>query len=207
MWWLSAVSRVAVAILGPMFASLKTPTEIWDITHVVLPHVGGLTWVATAVTSSVAAAGLLLGAKPIDIGRRVWLPVSALKGAVSLLTVLPDSNPDCRFAAVNPFHCSTRNDMIISGHMVAALAGLIMLRERFVRGSTMDDGKKPFVEALGFGIAIVCAFLLCASRLHYTMDVALAWAFVSLFDKLRDMEDTLARSIPKFNVMRAPYFV
>lgn len=77
------------------------------------------------------------------------------------LTILPDSNPQCK--TWHPYYCLTRNDMLPSGHMIIACCSALCL------------------PVWGKLVAGATGVLLVASRMHFSVDVILsAWIVVLL---------------------------
>lgn len=109
----------------------------------------------------------------MSVVTHVYSKAMFIKATLLALTILPDANTACR-KELDVLSCLTRNDMLPSGHMMLALSSALILKSRCATK-----------------LAYVCGFLLVASRMHYTVDVVLAWWIVHLLENIRNPVATL----------------
>lgn len=119
-------------------------------------------------------AAIKWGRRGWEIFDTVYSRAMLIKATLIVLTLIPDANPDCD--ELHPLRCMTRNDMLPSGHMLAALCAALILN-----------------HPLAYLAAGICGVLLVTSRMHYSSDVILSTWLVLLLNKIRGFEYILPR--------------
>jgi hypothetical protein len=154
MVWI-ALGQVLACISSVVFTTLhKVPPKIIDYGQSVLPEIRSE--IAHVACGAMVVAAYFWGQNQYFFFQNVYAPAMFIKATLLPLTILPDSNPEC--AVWHPLKCLTRNDMLPSGHMLAACAASLCL---------------PFYAFFGAGL---CGVLLVSSRMHFSVDVILsAW--------------------------------
>jgi hypothetical protein len=167
MLWL-ALSQVVACVASVIFTTLhRVPPKIIDYGQSLLPEIpselahvacGAMVWVA-----------YVWGEHQLFYFQHVYAPAMFIKATLLPLTILPDSNPEC--ANWHPLKCLTRNDMLPSGHMLAACAASLCL---------------PYYASAG---AVLCGVLLISSKMHFSVDVILsAWLVRLLYVNSLNLE-------------------
>lgn len=160
MWW---VAQIAAYVASVSFVSQFYTTTIIDWGHLVLPTISSFIPHVTAGALTIVA----LVRPTVDSMRiltQVYAPAMFIKSMLISVTLLPDANPEC--TSLHPLKCLTRNDMLPSGHMIAAYCAALALHH-------------PFADVL----AVLTAVCLVASRMHYTVDCVLAVVLCYLLNK------------------------
>lgn len=156
------LSQIVACISSVIFTTLhKVPPKIIDYGQWFLPMI-------PSECAHVACAGMVLAASywgqdQYFYFQHVYAPAMFIKATLLPLTILPDSNPEC--TVWHPLKCLTRNDMLPSGHMLAACAASLC-----------------FESPLALAGAAVCGVLLVSSKMHFSVDVILsAWLIRLLY--------------------------
>ena len=157
------VAQIAACFASVSFVSRFYTTKIIDWGHLALPIISS---VIPHVTAGVLTAVALVnpGVESMRILTRVYAPAMFIKSILISVTILPDANPEC--TSLHPLKCLTRNDMLPSGHMIAAYCAALALNHPFANG-----------------LATLTAVCLVASRMHYTVDCVLAVVLCYLLNK------------------------
>ena len=157
------VAQIVSCFASVSFVSRFYTTTIIDWGHLVLP-------VISSVVPHVTAGALTIYAliKPrLDSMRvltQVYAPAMFIKSILISVTILPDANPEC--TTLHPLKCLTRNDMLPSGHMIAAYCAALAINH-------------PYANIL----TTLTAVCLVASRMHYTVDCVLAVVLCYLLNR------------------------
>jgi hypothetical protein len=157
-----AISQIAACISSVIFTTLhKVPPHIIDYGQNFLPLIPSECAHITCAAMVFAAAWW--GKDQYFYFQNVYAPAMFIKATLLPLTILPDSNPEC--ANWHPLKCLTRNDMLPSGHMLAASAASLC-----------------FDSPLALAGAGVCGIMLVSSKMHFSVDVILsAWLIRLLY--------------------------
>ena len=169
--WFDSLLCFTTAAAAVTFTTLQPrPEGIIDYGHALLPHVSSQ-YANAAVVLLVTAA---LGANPkkfVSAVQSIYIQGLLIKATLILPTLIPDSDPGCETLGS---HCMTRNDMLPSGHMLAAVTAASVLG---TRGAQLG--------------AAVCGLLLISSRMHYSVDVVLSAWLGTLLWQLSACQDAL----------------
>jgi hypothetical protein len=155
-----AISQVLGCICSVIFTTLHSvPAKIIDYGQNVLPDL-------PSELAHVACGGMVVGAffwgqDQLFYFQHVYAPAMLIKATLIPLTILPDSNPECK--VWHPLKCLTRNDMLPSGHMLAACTASLCFSE-------------PWAILAAAG----CGVLLVSSKMHFSVDVILSSWIVRL---------------------------
>jgi len=147
-------------------SSFAVPSTIQDYVHLRVPF-----GVVPSEAAHILCAATALSAYLYDknqfftIFKDVYLQGMLIKASLIVFTLMPDANPECGEFSLTK--CLTRNDMLPSGHMLVALCSGLVL------------GPYALIPV------IICAFLLVASHMHYSVDVILSFWLVYYLERDR----------------------
>ena len=152
--------QVLSCISSVVFTTLhKVPEKIIDYGQNFLPDL-------PSELAHIACGGLVMaayfwGQDQAFYFQHVYAPAMFIKATLIPLTILPDSNPECKIW--HPLKCLTRNDMLPSGHMLAACTASLCFSSSWA-----------ILGAFG------CGVLLVSSKMHFSVDVILSFWIVRL---------------------------
>lgn len=162
------VAQILSCFASVTFVSQFYTTKIIDWGHLYLPSISSsIPHVAAGVLTVVALVAP--GIDSMRILTQVYAPAMFIKSILIAVTILPDANPEC--TSLHPLKCLTRNDMLPSGHMIAAYCAALAL-------------KTPYANAT----MLFTAVTLVASRMHYTVDCVLAVVLCHLLNRISLLE-------------------
>jgi hypothetical protein len=162
MEWIIALGQLACLGASLVFTTIHPVLEhIKDYGHLHLPLIS-TSW-PHMTSFSLAALAFFVGQDTTRVFLHVYAPAMFIKATLMPLTILPDSNPQCK--TWHPYYCLTRNDMLPSGHMIIACSAALCL---------------PFWGKI---LAGATGVLLVASRMHFSVDVILSVWLVALLEK------------------------
>lgn len=157
------VGQIAACFASVTFVSQFYTTKIIDWGHLVLPVISSVIPHVTAGALTVVAL-ITPGIDSMRILTEVYAPAMFIKSILIAVTILPDANPEC--TTLHPLKCLTRNDMLPSGHMIAAYCAALALRH-------------PLANV----VMLFTSVCLVASRMHYTVDCVLAIVLCYLLNR------------------------
>lgn len=160
MW--TSLLQVFSCICSVVFTTLHAvPPKIIDYGQLVLPLLPSE--LAHVACVALVLAAYAWGNNVYFYFVHVYAPAMFIKATLLPLTILPDSNPECK--VWHPLKCLTRNDMLPSGHMLAACSASLCFESHLARLA-----------------AALCGVLLVSSKMHFSVDVLLsAWLVRLLF--------------------------
>lgn len=161
-----ALSMVTLSSLVPAYTRV-----VWDLGHALIPAMPAATALVEAVT--VATPLIVLATTPRRERARtaarasgMFVTLAVMRACLIFLTVLPSLWDVTKIGTPRRLLGHGFQDYIFSGHTALVAAWLLA-----------PFRPRPFVV---HGIATVHAVCLLAARMHYTIDIALAWVFASL---------------------------
>ena len=169
---------------------LSTPGYIIDVGHAIVPRIECLKMLVDGATLASPLLAIFLAppvrrSKVIGDALSTFIIVSMMRSVCIATTVLP---PLLRSLPISPTSLifGTHTDYIFSGHASFFASWVVSL---LLHGIV----SMPFAATIGtlHGIAIISA------RLHYTIDVVLAWLFVASVNTAMFMVKTGRRTKPK----------
>jgi len=164
MEWVCALGQLACLGASLVFTTMHPVLgHIKDYGHLNLPLIS-TTWPHLS-SLALASLALLVGQDTTRVFLHVYAPAMFIKATLMPLTILPDSNPQCK--TWHPYYCLTRNDMLPSGHMIIACSSALCL------------------PVWGKLVAGATGVLLVASRMHFSVDVILSVWIVGLLELRR----------------------
>jgi hypothetical protein len=157
-----ALAQVLACVGSVIFTTLhEVPSQIIDYGQRALLQVPSE--LAHIACGGLALAAGIWGNNQLFYFTHVYAPAMFIKATLLPLTILPDSNPEC--TSWHPLKCLTRNDMLPSGHMIAACCASLCFDSDLARAA-----------------AVLSGLLLVSSKMHYSVDVILsAWIVRLLF--------------------------
>jgi len=157
--WL-ALTQVLGCVCSVIFTTLHTvPIKIIDYGQNILPDLPSE--LAHIACGAMVVCAYVWGQDQLFYFQYVYAPAMLIKATLIPLTILPDSNTECK--VWHPLKCLTRNDMLPSGHMLAACTSSLC-----------------FTSPWALVAAASCGVLLVSSKMHFSVDVILSSWIVRL---------------------------
>ena len=153
--------QLGACIASVVWTSSHSTSTIIDYGHVFLPLVPSE--FVHILCASLAAYSYTCPSFT-SVFLQVYAPAMFIKATLIPFTIVPDANPECH--SIHIFKCLTRNDMLPSGHMLAASCAALAIHTWWA-----------------YLMASLCGVLLVASRMHYVVDVTLSVWIVALLYK------------------------
>ena len=149
------VIQLVTCFASVSFVSQYFTLKIIDFGHNFLPTIPSEIPHVLAGVLVASACFFAPKKEKISILQNVYAPAMFIKASLIPWTILPDANPAC--SQLSTLGCLTRNDMLPSGHMIAAMCAAAAINHN-----------------LAYLAAVTTGIMLVASRMHYTVDVVLA---------------------------------
>lgn len=197
MCWVAAVSH-CIGTVASFIAGKSSLGGVWDAGHALLPAVLGARWAADAVTLAVPVVVIKTTPR-----RERWHTVAGAMTSYGLLTilrsltimatVLPPLTPPEPVSLLNVLY-GHGHDFIFSGH--TAFIACWLLRAVNV------------TPPLAWAAAAAHATLLLVARMHYSVDILVAWMLAYLIDRLRPTDPPILHFVQnRTDVYRARHEV